>query len=100
MSDPDLPARRWRLSVPELARRPMVATGCCAFPAEELIAHNLTLLPEVQFVRCDQERGEIWLDVEPDDLSIDQVIAILADLGYPAAVVDGAPAPNSARTLG
>jgi hypothetical protein len=87
MSDPDLTSRLVRLSVPELTRRPNLALGCCAFPAADLIAHNLTLLPQVRYVRCDQEHGEVWVDLEPADESIDQVKGILADLGYPAAIV-------------
>jgi hypothetical protein len=93
MSDPDLTSRRLRLSVPELTRRPNLALGCCAYPAADLITHNLTLLPQVRFVRCDQEHGEVWVDLEPADDSIDQVMGILAGLGYPAAIAAERSAP-------
>ena len=86
-----LPANteRIRLAVPELAARPFQGSGCCVVAAADLVCDALDGLHGVRAVACDEEHGEIRLELDPDLGAglLPTVRAILDGIGYPVAEV-------------
>lgn len=76
------------LDVPNLPERPYVGSTCCVVPAEGLIADELGSWPQVREVKVDVARGRVELDLQGDPPRLDYLLDALADLGYPASVVD------------
>jgi len=76
-----------RLAVPELATRPFQGAGCCVVAAADLVCHALGGLRGIRAVACDEERGEIRLELDPDAGAglLRAVRAILDEIGYPVA---------------
>ncbi len=74
--------------VPRLRTHPVLAAGCCALPAEELIADALTDLPGVSTVQVDQLAGQVIVTYDPGRTSAQDLRAALAGTGY--AVADAA----------
>jgi hypothetical protein len=91
MSNDSLPAKteHVRLAVPELATRPFQGGGCCVVAAADLVCDALGGLRGLRAVACDEEHGEIRLELDADADAglLPTVRAILDEIGYPVAEV-------------
>ncbi len=78
-----------RLGVPELAARPFVGAGCCVVGAADVVCDALAGLRGVRSVACDDEQGEVRLELDPGSGAglLPTVRAILDGIGYPLAEV-------------
>ena len=68
--------------VPRLLTEPVIASGCCAVPAEDLIKEELTAVRGVQDVTREQETGRLTYDPAQTDARAIRVA--LQGIGYPA----------------
>jgi copper chaperone CopZ len=74
--------------IPRLRTHPVLAAGCCALPAEELISELLTGFPGVSAVEVDQLAGRVIVTYDPGQTSAQDLRAALAGTGY---AVDESP---------
>lgn len=73
---------RVQFFIPRLRTHPVLAAGCCALPAEELISELLTGFPGVSAVRVDQLAGQVVVTYDPVQTSARDLRAALAGTGY------------------
>lgn len=71
------------LEVPGLVDRPAVGTSCCVTSAEALIAQELFMLPGIEDAEIDPRRGRVLVSFDPRRLSAAEIVAALAEVGYP-----------------
>jgi copper chaperone CopZ len=72
------------LRVPRLAEEPVIAAGCCAVLAEDIIREELERLDGVDEIRIDDSTGRVELRYDPDRLEAEKVIQTLDSADYPA----------------
>ncbi len=86
------PAERLVLWIPLLLEEPMIGSGCCAVPAEEIVRDELERLPGVWAARFDESVWLVEACYDPGKLEAEKIIQTLARIGYPAvdpSEVDG-----------
>ncbi len=80
-------ALKARLTVPGLLERPAVGTSCCASTAEAIVAQELSMLPGIEDVGVDMERGFVNVTFDPALVAEAEIRTALDEIGYPAQVV-------------
>ncbi|HSH83371.1 MAG TPA: heavy-metal-associated domain-containing protein [Herpetosiphonaceae bacterium] len=73
-----------QLKVPKLVVQPILASGCCAVMAEDLITDELTAIPGVQAVAVEPDPGLVSVTYDPDETDADALRNTLDSVGYPA----------------
>lgn len=73
----------WHL--PDMLERPVVGTTCCVSTAEAIVAQELSMLPGIQNIEVDVERGQIDITYLPVSVTPDDLADALSDVGYPPA---------------
>lgn len=71
-----------QFSVPRLRTHPVLAAGCCALLAEEIIVDALADLPGVSTVQVDQPAGRVIVTYNPGQTSTQDLRAVLAGTDY------------------
>lgn len=77
-----------RLIVPDLIERPVIATGCCAFAAGEILTQSVREVQGVTAVTCDEDRGVVVVEFDPASTALTTAAAVLDSLGYPVTAVE------------
>lgn len=70
--------------MPRLLTEPVIASGCCAVPAEDLIKEELTAVRGVQDVTREQETGRLTVTYDPAQTDARAIRVALQGIGYPA----------------
>lgn len=73
-----------RLEVPSLVTEPVIASGCCAVMAEDLVKEELMAVPGVHEVTVDQERRLLTVSYAPARTEARTIRAAPRGIGYPA----------------
>lgn len=71
------------LSVPRLIEDPVVASGCCATLAEDIITEELAAWPGVDAVLIEQTRGQVIVLYDPDRIGLETICEALEAIDYP-----------------
>ncbi|HZU12121.1 MAG TPA: hypothetical protein VFB58_04715 [Chloroflexota bacterium] len=79
------------LAVPRLIEDPVVASGCCATLAEDIITQELTSWPGIDAVVIEQAIGKLIVFYDPERIGLATIREALEAIEYPAAseVVEG-----------
>ncbi len=88
--------RAIRLEVPLLIENPVVASGCCAVPAEDVLREELSW-PGVTVSDIDTTGGRVDLQLSEEAPAIEKLIRGLESAGYPVAGVTTREDPAGTR---
>ncbi|MGH7675863.1 MAG: hypothetical protein ACREMV_11395 [Gemmatimonadales bacterium] len=73
-----------RLEAPRLVAEPVIASGCCAILAEDIVQEELMAVPGVHGVTVGEERGLFTVSYDPAQTEACAIRAALLGIGSPA----------------
>ncbi|HSH78144.1 MAG TPA: heavy-metal-associated domain-containing protein [Herpetosiphonaceae bacterium] len=73
-----------QLKVPKLVVQPILASGCCAVMAEDLITDELSAIPGIQAIAIEPDTGLLRVTYDPEVTDVRAVRNTLDSVDYPA----------------